>query len=54
MEAQILAQRDGLGIGCLPCQRVASLLKNGELVEKATADPREPTLAYVVCRVRRM
>ncbi|KAA1011436.1 LysR family transcriptional regulator [Paraburkholderia panacisoli] len=50
MRAKIFAQRDGLGIGWLPRQRVASLLKNGRLVEKATVDPREPTVSYVAWR----
>jgi DNA-binding transcriptional LysR family regulator len=50
MRAKILAQRDGLGIGWLPRQRVASLLKRGELVEKETADPREPNVLYVAWR----
>lgn len=50
MRAKILAQRDGLGIGWLPRHRVASLLKRGELVEKATADPREPNVLYVAWR----
>ncbi|MPW15558.1 LysR family transcriptional regulator [Paraburkholderia sp. CNPSo 3157] len=47
MRAKILAQRDGLGTGWLPRHRVASLLKRGELVEKETADPREPNVLYV-------
>ncbi len=50
MRAKILAQRDGLGIGWLPRQRVASLLERGELIEKETADPREPNLLYVAWR----
>lgn len=50
MRAKIFAQRDGLGIGWLPRQRVTSLLKNGQLVEKATVDPREPTVSYVAWR----
>ncbi|QYD72734.1 LysR family transcriptional regulator [Paraburkholderia edwinii] len=50
MHAKILAQRDGLGVGWLPRQRVASLLKRGELVEKETADPREPNVLYVAWR----
>src|SRR5471032_895877 len=50
MRAKILAQRDGLGVGWLPRQRVASLLKRGELIEKATADPREPNVLYVAWR----
>jgi DNA-binding transcriptional LysR family regulator len=47
MRAKTLAQRDGLGVGWLPRHRVASLLQRGELVEKRTADPREPNLLYV-------
>jgi DNA-binding transcriptional LysR family regulator len=50
MRAKILAQRQGLGTGWLPKQRVASLLKRGELVEKTTADPREPNVLYVAWR----
>lgn len=47
MRAKTLAQRDGLGIGWLPRHRVGSLLQRGELVEKRTADPREPNMLYV-------
>lgn len=47
MHAKILAQRDGLGVGWLPRQRAATLLKRGELIEKRTADPREPNTLYV-------
>lgn len=50
MRAKILAQRDGLGVGWLPRQRVAALLKRGELVEKRMADPREPNTLYVAWR----
>lgn len=50
MRAKILSQRDGLGVGWLPRQRVATLLKQGELIEKATADPREPNVLYVAWR----
>ncbi len=50
MRAKILAQREGLGVGWLPRHRVASLLKRGELVEKHTADPREPNTLYVAWR----
>jgi DNA-binding transcriptional LysR family regulator len=50
MRAKILAQRDGLGIGWLPRQRVASLLKRGELVEKRMVDAREPNVLYVAWR----
>lgn len=50
MRAKILAQRDGLGVGWLPRARVAALLKRGELVEKAVADPREPNVLYVAWR----
>lgn len=47
MRAKILAQREGLGIGWLPRQRVAALLARGELVEKRTRNPREPNTLYV-------
>jgi DNA-binding transcriptional LysR family regulator len=47
MRAKTLAQRDGLGVGWLPRQRITSLLRRGELVEKRTADPREPNVLYV-------
>jgi DNA-binding transcriptional LysR family regulator len=50
MQAKILAQRDGLGVGWLPRERVAGLLKRGELVEKRMADPREPNTLYVAWR----
>jgi DNA-binding transcriptional LysR family regulator len=50
MQAKIRAQCDGLGVGWVPRHRVASLLASGELVEKATVDPREPTVSYVAWR----
>ncbi|GLQ51977.1 LysR family transcriptional regulator [Dyella flava] len=50
MRAKILAQCDGLGIGWLPRQRITSLLKRGELVEKRVADAREPNVLYVAWR----
>ncbi|WP_244816903.1 LysR family transcriptional regulator [Caballeronia sp. Lep1P3] len=50
MRAKILAQRQGLGTGWVPRHRAAGLLKRGELVEKATADPREPNVLYVAWR----
>jgi DNA-binding transcriptional LysR family regulator len=50
MHAKILAQREGLGVGWLPKQRVAGLLKRGELVARRTADPREPNTLYVAWR----
>jgi DNA-binding transcriptional LysR family regulator len=50
MRAKILSQCDGLGIGWLPRQRVASLLKRGELVEKRVLDAREPNVLYVAWR----
>lgn len=50
MRAKILAQRDGLGVGWLPRQRVAGLLSSGGLVEKRMADPREPNTLYVAWR----
>ncbi|MBZ9782695.1 LysR family transcriptional regulator [Pseudomonas sp. REP124] len=46
MRAKILAQCAGLGVGWLPRHRVDSLLKNGTLVEKQMADPREPNVLY--------
>jgi DNA-binding transcriptional LysR family regulator len=46
MRAKILAQCDALGVGWLPKHRVGSLLKNGTLVEKQMADPREPNILY--------
>ncbi|SFI32340.1 transcriptional regulator, LysR family [Collimonas sp. OK307] len=50
MRAKILAQREGLGVGWLPRQRIASFLKSGELMEKSTTDPREPNVLYVAWR----
>ncbi|WP_277184741.1 LysR family transcriptional regulator [Caballeronia sp. BR00000012568055] len=50
MRAKILAQRQGLGIGWVPRHRVAGLLARGELIEKITADPREPNTLYVAWR----
>ncbi len=50
MQAKILAQREGLGVGWLPRQRVASLLKSGDLRERKVADPREPNVLYVAWR----
>ena len=50
MRAKIQAQREGLGVGWLPRQRVEGLLKRGELVEKRTADPREPNVLYAAWR----
>jgi DNA-binding transcriptional LysR family regulator len=50
MRAKVLAQRDGLGVGWLPRQRVASLVKRGELIEKRTTNPREPNHLYVAWR----
>jgi DNA-binding transcriptional LysR family regulator len=50
MRAKIQAQRAGLGAGWLPRRRVESLLKRRHLVEKATADPREPNTLYVAWR----
>ncbi|HEY9101138.1 LysR family transcriptional regulator [Chitinimonas sp.] len=47
MRAKILAQRDGLGVGWLPRKRVQGLLERGELVEKLTANPREPNVLYL-------
>jgi DNA-binding transcriptional LysR family regulator len=50
MHAKILAQRSGAGVGWLPRYRIQSLLKRGDLVEKKTADPREPNVLYVAWR----
>jgi DNA-binding transcriptional LysR family regulator len=50
MQAKILAQCHGLGVGWVPRQRDASLLKSGALVGKSTVDPREPTVSYVAWR----
>jgi DNA-binding transcriptional LysR family regulator len=50
MHAKILAHREGLGVGWLPRQRIAGLLKRGALVERATADPREPNILYAAWR----
>ncbi|NKF24132.1 LysR family transcriptional regulator [Solimonas marina] len=50
MQAKIHAQCEGLGVGWLPRARVASRLVRGELVELATADPREPNTLYVAWR----
>ena len=50
MNAKIAAQAAGLGVGWLPRQRVAGMLQRGELVEKKTADPREPNTLYVAWR----
>jgi DNA-binding transcriptional LysR family regulator len=50
MRAKALAQRQGLGEGWLPRQRVASLLQRGLLLEKSTADQREPNTLYVAWR----
>lgn len=50
MAAKIAAQRAGLAVGWLPRHRVSSLISSGELVEKKTADPREPNTLYVAWR----
>lgn len=50
MRAKIEAQRQGLGIGWLPRDRVAGLLKRGELIEKEMVDPREPNQLFVAWR----
>jgi len=47
MRAKIRAQCEGLGVGWLPRQRVASLLARGLLVEKQVAQPRDPNLLYL-------
>jgi len=50
MRAKIEAQRQGLGIGWLPRERVAGLLGSGELIEKEMRDPREPNQLFVAWR----
>lgn len=50
MRAKIQAQREGLGVGWLPRQRIQTLLKDGELVERRVADSREPNTLYVAWR----
>ena len=50
MRAKILAQREGLGVGWVPRRRAAKLIERGELVEKVTANPREPNVLYVAWR----
>lgn len=50
MAAKIAAQRAGLAVGWLPRHRVSRLLARGDLVAKATADPREPNTLYVAWR----
>ena len=50
MRAKILAQREGLGVGWVPRRRAAQLIERGELIEKATASPREPNVLYVAWR----
>lgn len=47
MRDKIEAQCAGLGVGWLPRKRVAALLASGQLVEKATEDPREANTLYV-------
>ncbi|MFC4761891.1 LysR family transcriptional regulator [Dyella koreensis] len=50
MRAKALTQRDGLGVGWLPRQRIGAMLKSGELVERRVADPREPNTLYLAWR----
>lgn len=50
MAAKIAAQRAGLAVGWLPRQRVSLLISSGELIEKQTADQREPNTIYVAWR----
>lgn len=50
MRAKALAQRDGLGVGWLPRQRIGAMLKSGDLVERRVVDPREPNVLYVAWR----
>jgi DNA-binding transcriptional LysR family regulator len=46
MNAKIVAQRAGLGVGWLPRHRIASLLARGELLELQTREPREPNTLF--------
>jgi DNA-binding transcriptional LysR family regulator len=50
MRAKIQAQREGLGVGWLPKERVKSLLERRELIGKRMSDPREPNTLYVAWR----
>ncbi|WP_416762784.1 LysR family transcriptional regulator [Roseateles sp. So40a] len=50
MAEKVRAQVEGLGVGWLPRHRVSGLIARGELVEKRTADPREPNTLYVAWR----
>lgn len=50
MRAKIEAQRQGLGVGWLPRDRIAGLLERGELIEKEMVDPREPNQLFVAWR----
>jgi len=50
MRAKALSQRDGLGVGWLPRQRVSAMLASGELVQRRVTDPREPNVLYVAWR----
>ncbi|MDI4634481.1 LysR family transcriptional regulator [Pelomonas sp. V22] len=47
MRAKILAQRDGLGVGWLPAQRVQPLIDSGLLTPKRVAQAREPNVLYI-------
>jgi DNA-binding transcriptional LysR family regulator len=50
MQAKIMAQREGLGVGWLPRHRVQSLMARGELVACSMAEQREPNMLYVAWR----
>lgn len=50
MEHKIAAQRAGLGAGFLPLNRVASLLRNGALIELETEFPFPPSKLYIAWR----
>jgi DNA-binding transcriptional LysR family regulator len=50
MRAKIAAQCQGLGVGWLPRARIATLLAQGALVARKTADPREPNTLYSAWR----
>ncbi|TBR39502.1 MULTISPECIES: LysR family transcriptional regulator [Dyella] len=47
MQAKVRAQQEGLGVGWVPRDRAAGLIKTGALVQKKVANPREPNVLYV-------
>lgn len=50
LRRRIQPQRQGLGVGWLPRDRIAGLLERGELIEKEMVDPREPNQLFVAWR----